>query len=749
MTDLAVDILGPLRASRASVAVPLGAARQQALLALLALHPGQAVAADQLVEELWGGAAPETAGKIVQIYVSELRKALGREAIATRGGGYALELDPGRIDSRRFEQLAASGAHHEALDLWRGHALADFRYEGWAQAEAQRLEELRVAVLEERIEADLAAGRHAALAGELEALRRRAPAPRTPAWAADPGALPLGPPGRRAGGVPRGAARPRRGARDRAEPAAPPPRAGDPGPGLLTRRSRARAGAAAAQIGDRAVGRIGRRGGSRGALAELEAAAAAIERHGGSVDRHGGGVTGIFGIPVVHEDDALRAVRAAEELRAAGVVVATGEIVAAGGSPADAVRALRPAATAQPGEVVLDETTQRLVRTARAAARCAARRAAARARLAARRVRTGRARLDVRARDRARAGGNRQVAPGGRARSRGRWPRDRARGRCPPYGEGITFRPLAEIVIAAGDLARHLEDEPEAGLVADRLGAGSAAPPQDVFWAARRLFEAIARRGPLVLVWDDLHWAEPTLLDLVDHLAGLVRDVPLLLVALARPELLDARPHWGGGKLNATSTLLEPLSDDESQALVQDISRDLPAAIGPRIVAAAEGDPLFLEQMVAHARDDPGGDTAVPPTISALLAARLDRLPAAERAALQRAAVVGREFEAGAVAALAEQDPRPALDALAHKDLIRHAARGNGTYRFRHALIRDAAYGSLPKRTRGELHERFAATLDVAGEHDELIGFHLEHAYRYGEELAAPDPGSPRVPPSG
>ena len=179
-------------------------------------------------------------------------------------------------------------------------------------------------------------------------------------------------------------------------------------------------------------------------------------------------------------------------------------------------------------------------------------------------------------------------------------------GRCPPYGEGITFRPLAEIVDAAGDLAVHLEDEPDAALVADRLSAGSAAPPQDVFWAARRLFEAMARRRPLVLVWDDLHWAEPTLLDLVDHLAGLVRDVPVLLVALARPELLDARPHWGGGKLNATSTLLEPLSDDESQALVHDISRDLAAAVGSRIVAAAEGNPLFLEQMVAHARDDPG-----------------------------------------------------------------------------------------------------------------------------------------------
>ena len=472
---------------------------------------------------------------------------------------------------------------------------------------------------------------------------------------------------------------------------------------------------------------------------ELDAAVAAIERHGGSVERHAGGVTGIFGIPVVHEDDALRAVRAAEELRAGGVLVATGEIVAAGGSLADAVRGLRPAAAAEPGEVLLDETTERLVRTARQSLD---------AQLVGRQheldlLRDAFARVErdstcalVTVLGPAGIGKSRLAAElaaevGGRATV--------LAGRCPPYGEGITFRPLAEIVSAAGDLAVHLGDDPDAALVADRLSAASTAPPQDVFWAARRLFEAIARRGPLVLVWDDLHWAEPTLLDLVDHLAGLVRDVPLLLVTLARPELLDARPHWGGGKLNATSTLLEPLSDLESQALVQEISSDLPAAVGPRIVAAAEGNPLFLEQMVAHARDDPGGDTAVPPTISALLAARLDRLPATERAALQRASVVGREFEAGAVAALAEQDPRPALDALAHKDLIRHAVRGNGTFRFRHALIRDAAYGSLPKRTRGELHERFAGTLDAAGEHDELVGYHLEHAYRYGEELAAPD----------
>jgi FimV-like protein len=741
MTDLAVDILGPLRVSRAGAAVQLGALRQQALLALLALHPGEAVAADRLVEDLWDGAPPATAPKIVQIYVSELRKALGRDAIVTRGGGYALELEPERIDGRRFEQLAASGAHREALDLWRGHALADFRYERWAQAEAQRLEELRVAVLEERIEADLAAGRHAALAAELEGLVAEHPLRER---LRGQQILALYRSGRQAEAL--AAYREARRVLVEELGIEPSQQLRRLEQAILAQDSSLDEATPAPELPQRKTVTAlwvdtGAATDPEAHSPELEDAAAAIERHGGSVVRHGGGVTGIFGIPIVHEDDALRAVRAADELRAAGVVVATGEVVATEGAAADAVRALRPAAAAQPGEVILDETTERLVRTARRpldAQLVGRHHELALLRDAFARVERDSTCALVTVLGPAGIGKSRLAAElageiAGRATV--------LAGRCPPYGEGITFRPLAEIVDAAGDLAVHLEGEPDAALVADRLDAGSAAPPQDVFWAARRLFEAIARRGPLVLVWDDLHWAEPTLLDLVDHLASLVRDVPLLLVALARPDLLDARPHWGGGKLNATTTLLEPLSENDSEALVQEISSGLPTTIGARIVAAAEGNPLFLEQMVAHARDEPEGETAVPPTISALLAARLDRLSAAERSALQRAAVVGREFEAGAVAALAEQDPRPALDALAHKDLIRHAVRGNGTFRFRHALIRDAAYGSLPKRTRGELHERFAATLDAAGEHDELVGFHLESAYRYGEELAAPDAG--------
>ena len=365
MTDLAVDILGPLRVSRAGTAVPLGAARQQALLALLALHPGEAVPADTIVEQLWAGSPPETAPKIVQIYVSELRKVLGREAIATRSGGYALELEPEQIDARRFEQLAATGAHRDALELWRGQALADFRYDQWAQAEIQRLQELRLAVLEERIEADLAAGRHAALAGDLEALVAEHPLRER---LRGQQILALYRSGRQAEAL--AAYRDARRVLVDELGIEPSPQLRRLEQAILAQDSSLDGAAPEPELPQRKTVtalwvETGHASDPEARAPELETAAAAIERHGGSVERHRGGVTGIFGIPVVHEDDALRAVRAAEELRAIGVLVATGEIVAAGGSPADAVRAMRPATAAQPGNVILDTTTERLVRTAR------------------------------------------------------------------------------------------------------------------------------------------------------------------------------------------------------------------------------------------------------------------------------------------------------------------------------------------------------------------------------------------------
>src|SRR5206468_3269486 len=264
-----------------------------------------------------------------------------------------------------------------------------------------------------------------------------------------------------------------------------------------------------------------------------------------------------------------------------------------------------------------------------------------------------------------------------------------------------------------------------------------------------------------------IHWAEPTLLDLIEHVADWSRDAPILLLCLARAELLDRRPAWGGGKLNATSLLLEPLTEDESGLLVGNLlgKAELPGAARLQVVRAAEGNPLFVEQMLSMLidegllrRDDghwiAAGDlstVAVPPTIHALLAARLDRLGREERAVIERASVVGKVFYTGAVAELAPESIRPQvgghLMTLVRKELIRPDRSdvvGEDAVRFLHMLIRDAAYESMPKEARAELHERFAVWLErTAGarapEFEEILGYHLEQAARYLAELGPVD----------
>jgi tetratricopeptide (TPR) repeat protein len=247
-------------------------------------------------------------------------------------------------------------------------------------------------------------------------------------------------------------------------------------------------------------------------------------------------------------------------------------------------------------------------------------------------------------------------------------------------------------------------------------------------------------------VFDDLHWGEPTFLDLVEHVADLSRGAPILLLCMARPELLDARPAWGGGKLNATTALLEPLAPEETAELVDLLAGGAEQGLRSRILEAAGGNPLFVEEMVAMAAES-GDEVAVPPTIQALLAARLDQLAAAERSVLERGAVEGQVFHRTAVAALTDGGQVDGeLVALVRKDLVRPEQPllpEDDAYRFRHLLIRDTAYEALPKATRAELHERFAGWLAVNGaalvELDEILGYHLEQAYRYREELGPLD----------
>jgi tetratricopeptide (TPR) repeat protein len=349
------------------------------------------------------------------------------------------------------------------------------------------------------------------------------------------------------------------------------------------------------------------------------------------------------------------------------------------------------------------------------------------------------------------------------------------RSRCLPYGEGITYWPVRELVQAAAgiDHGEPREDalakldaivggleraRPVRSSVASVVGlADEPVPREEIPWAVRRFVEALADERPLVLVVDDLQWAEPVLVDLLDHVLDLGRG-PILLVAIARPELDDLRPDWLARSTHALIRL-DALGEADAATLLDHLAPELPPGrLRSRILATAEGNPLFVEQFVAYTADQAGAgqgtldertavDLPIPPTIGALLAARLDRVPDLERRLLERAAVIGRTFWTRAISELLPDDERPEvarrLARLARRDLIRPERSDfadDEAFRFRHLLIRDAAYASLPKRERGDLHERFAGWLgrrvvDRSSEFDLILGYHLEQAYRYRTEL--------------
>jgi tetratricopeptide (TPR) repeat protein len=354
------------------------------------------------------------------------------------------------------------------------------------------------------------------------------------------------------------------------------------------------------------------------------------------------------------------------------------------------------------------------------------------------------------------------------------------RGRCLPYGEGITFWPLVEVIRDAAELT--VEDPSQARAriaemagradVADRLAAVSGLsadtfPINETFWAARKLFEALSQAQPLIVVIDDIHWAEPTFLELIEHVLDGIQDAPVLLLCTARHDFLEERSAWLADRPNAVRLLLEPLSAQESALIVENLlgNAPLPHRIRDRIVGSAEGNPLFVEQILSMLVDEglvrQGGDGtwtvsaqvesfSVPPSISALLGARLDRLPGSERAVIERGSVVGPVFYQGAVVALSPEPLRAEVPASLSSLTIKHLVRphhselaGQEAFRFQHALIRDTAYQGLLKRTRIELHEALAQWMEEASgsitEYEEIRGYHLEQAYRYRKELGPID----------
>jgi class 3 adenylate cyclase/tetratricopeptide (TPR) repeat protein len=563
-----------------------------------------------------------------------------------------------------------------------------------------------------------------------------------------------------------------------------------------------------------------------------------LERHGGTVEKFiGDAVMAVFGLPKLHEDDALRAVRAAADMKDAlarlnrelerryGVRLAnrtgvnTGEVVA--GDPfagqrlvtGDAVNVAARLEQAAPElEVLIGEPTYRLVQGAvevepvppldlkgkaesvpayrllsvRSGAMLSRRLDAS---LVGREAELEQLRVRLRA---AVSDGTARlvtlVAQAGVGKSRlvGEFAREAARdahvlrGNCLPYGEGITFWPMAEVVRGAALVTE--DDAPEtvsrkiaeaAGedeRVAERLLSMTGLstrdfPVEELFWSARKLLERLATDRPVVVVFEDVHWAEATFLALIEHVVESGR-APILVLCTTRPDLLESRPGWSEGPA-ATRVPLEALSAEEVGVVATNLlGGGLDPPTRQRIAEAAEGNPLFAEQLVSMLIDTgvlrqeegrwvPVADAAeldVPPTIQALLAARLDRLNRDERGVIEPASVVGRVFYRGAVEFMAAEELRRAVDALLgaliRKEFVAPdedaTVSGEDAFRFHHVLIRDAAYGGLLKRARADLHERFVewvtASLGArAAEFEEIMGYHLEQAFRYQQELGTID----------
>jgi tetratricopeptide (TPR) repeat protein len=580
----------------------------------------------------------------------------------------------------------------------------------------------------------------------------------------------------------------------------------------------------------------------------FEAVRTILERHGGTVEKFiGDAVMAVFGVPVMHEDDALRAVRAAVEINAElarlneeferrwevritnRTGIATGEVIA--GDPkhgqsfvvGDAVNtAARLEQSARPHEILVGETTHRLVRDAVVFEDAGPVDAKGKAQpVHAWRVHgvvpgapgwsrrldsplVGRdAELELLRETFEESTTERAckiatiigAAGVGKSRLTSEFVGSLgtaatiAGGRCLPYGEGITFWPLAEVLRGATGVGEHATaDEVRVRINtltagsddADRmderlsgvLGLGSPPGIHETFWAVRRLFEQLGEQS-LVVVFEDIHWAEPTMLDLLEYLAAFIQNAPILMLCLARPELLEQRPSWMASNRNSKIVPLDALTDAESDGLIANLvgGADVPRAVRARIAEVAEGNPLFVEETLRMLVDDglleptEGSwtvkadltDLSIPTTIQTLLSARLDRLPEPDRVVLERASVIGRVFWWSALDALSPEPQRTGLtqtlQSLIRKELIHPdptELRGEDAFRFAHILIRDAAYQGIPKAARADLHEALvdwfeARVEDPTGDVEKILAYHLEQAHKALMDLGPRNERSDRL----